>query len=137
MPAARLLALPGLVLALSGCSYFAFLKPPTVPRERGAASTELGPAFASAALTAPGPAEGDWLTYNRTLEGDRFSPLAEITTDNVGRLVERCRFETGERTPMQSGPLAVAGTIFFTSAEYTYAVDGATCRLRWKHRYEY
>ena len=25
----------------------------------------------------------DWPTYNRTYAGDRFSPLADITTDNV------------------------------------------------------
>jgi alcohol dehydrogenase (cytochrome c) len=115
----------------------AFLKAPTVPRARGEASTVQGPAFGSAALAPPGPAEGDWRAYNRTLEGDRFSPLAEITAANVSRLSERCRFETGERAPMQSGPLAVGGTVFFTSAEYTYAVNGGTCRLRWKHRYEY
>ena len=129
--------LPWLPLALAGCSYFAFLKPPTVPRERGEAVTEKGPAFGSAALAPAGPEDGDWRTFNRTLEGDRFSPLDEITAANVDRLVERCRFETGERTPMQSGPIALAGTIYFTSAEYTYAVDGGTCRLRWKHRYEY
>jgi len=26
---------------------------------------------------------GDWPSYNRTLAGDRFSPLAEITTTNA------------------------------------------------------
>ena len=26
---------------------------------------------------------GDWLTYNRTVAGDRFSPLAEITRANT------------------------------------------------------
>jgi glucose dehydrogenase len=34
----------------------------------GSASTEL-----------PAVAPGDWPTYNRTLAGDRFSPLDEIT----------------------------------------------------------
>jgi outer membrane protein assembly factor BamB len=38
---------------------------------------------------------------------------------------------------MQSGPIVVDGTIYLTTAEYTYAVDGMTCKLRWKHRYEY
>ncbi|HEU5041882.1 MAG TPA: PQQ-binding-like beta-propeller repeat protein [Gemmatimonadales bacterium] len=129
--------LAALLLASSGCAYLGFLKPPTVPRERGSAETEQGPAFASAALVPPGPADGDWGTYNRTLAGDRYSPLGEITPANVTRLTEVCRYETGERTPMQSGPLAVAGTIYFTSAQYTYAVEGERCRLRWRHRYEY
>ena len=126
-----------LVTPLAGCSYLAFLKPPTVPRERGAATTERGPAYGIAGLAAAGPAAGDWRFYNRTLEGERFSPLDQITVANVSRLAERCRFDTGERVPMESGPIAVGGTVFFTSAEYTYAVDGADCRLRWKHRYEY
>jgi alcohol dehydrogenase (cytochrome c) len=128
----------GLLVGLGGCSYLAFLKPPTVPRERGLASTERGPAFDSASVLAGGGgAEVDWLTYNRTLAGDRYSPLGEITQANVSALVRVCRFETGERTPMESGPIVVRGTVYLTTAEYTYAVDGATCELRWKHRYRY
>lgn len=127
----------GGALGLAACSYLAFLKPPTVPRERGTASTERGPAFASAAAASPNSAGADWRTYNRTLAGDRFSPLEEITRANVAGVRRACRFDTGERTPMQSGPIVVDGTIYLTTAEYTYAVDGTTCELRWKHRYEY
>src|SRR5215469_10573513 len=29
---------------------------------------------------------GNWLTYSRTYNGQRYSPLAEVTTSNVGRL---------------------------------------------------
>ena len=31
----------------------------------------------------PSPASGDWPTFNRTLAGDRFSPLTEIDRSNV------------------------------------------------------
>jgi alcohol dehydrogenase (cytochrome c) len=125
----------GVVAGLGGCSYLPFLKPPTVPRERGRALTERGPAFDSVPAARSGrTAGGDWLTYNRTLAGDRCSPLREVTRATLRRA---CRFETGERTPMESGPIAVAGTIYLTTAEYTYALDGATCALRWKHRYRY
>jgi glucose dehydrogenase len=34
----------------------------------------------------PEPSDGDWMTYNRTLQGDRYSPLKEITTANVKNL---------------------------------------------------
>ena len=38
------------------------------------------------ALTAPAQtADGDWTTFNRTYAGERFSPLKEITTANVGK----------------------------------------------------
>jgi len=29
---------------------------------------------------------GNWLTYSRNYQGHRFSPLAEITAENVSRL---------------------------------------------------
>jgi alcohol dehydrogenase (cytochrome c) len=98
--------------------------------------TETGPAFAAGTRSGNG-GDADWTTYNRTLAGDRFSPLDEISRANVAALHRACRFETGERTPMQSGPIVIAPTVYFTTAEYTYAVDGATCALRWKHRYQY
>ena len=38
---------------------------------------------ALAASSVARAADGDWLTYNRTLAGDRFSPLTEINRSNV------------------------------------------------------
>jgi alcohol dehydrogenase (cytochrome c) len=125
-------------LLLSACSYLGFLKPPTVPRERGEYSVERGPGFAPAGAShSAGAAETDWLTYNRTLAGERWAPLAQIHRRNVSRLRQVCRFQTGERIPMQAGPVVVAGTLYFTSAERTYAIDASTCALRWKARYDY
>jgi alcohol dehydrogenase (cytochrome c) len=123
-------------LLLAGCSQLKFLEPPSVPVARGRASTEKGPAFG-----APVPSRidttADWLTYNRNLEGTRGSPLSEIDTGNVARLRPVCTFQLDERAAFQSGPVVVGGTMYFTTAEYTYAMDAATCGLRWKHRYQY
>ncbi len=44
-----------------------------------------------------------------------------------------CTFDTGERTNMQTGPVAVHGTLYVTTDTLTYAIDGATCALRWRH----
>jgi alcohol dehydrogenase (cytochrome c) len=120
----------------SACSQLKFLKAPTVPRARGQSSLERGPAFL------PPPAGGidtvaDWLTYNRTLEGNRGSPLPDIDTGNVARLQRVCSFKLGERAALQSGPVVVGGTMFVTTAERTYAIDAATCALRWRHEYGY
>ncbi|HZA99122.1 MAG TPA: PQQ-binding-like beta-propeller repeat protein [Gemmatimonadales bacterium] len=123
-------------LLLASCSQLKFLKPPSVPVERGEASTERGPAF-GAPLPNRIDTLADWLTYNRNLEGSRGSPLAEIDTGNVERLRPVCTFELDERAAFQSGPIVVGGTMFFTTAEYTYAMDSASCALRWKHRYRY
>jgi alcohol dehydrogenase (cytochrome c) len=125
-------------LILGGCAQLAFLKPPSVPRPRGASSLTRGPAYGAARAGAPaGDTVGDWLTYNRTLEGNRGSPLAEIDTANVARLRLACALELGERANLQTGPVVVAGTIYLTTAEQTYAADAATCALRWRYRYRY
>ena len=77
----------------------------------------------------------NWPTYNRTYGSDRFSPLAEITPANVASLRPLCSYDTGETTSFQTGPLVVDGTIYFTTDLNTYAIDAATCALRWKNEH--
>jgi len=76
---------------------------------------------------------GDWPTYGGPLAGDRYSPLAQITTANVSRLRQVCAFDAPEAVNFQSGLVAVDGVLYFTLFNNTYAVDGATCRQVWKH----
>jgi alcohol dehydrogenase (cytochrome c) len=111
-----LLALLGLACACGGAQ---------PPRER-----DEPPAAPAAARSA---ATGDWLTYNGPLAGDRYSPLAQISTANVGRLGQVCAFDAPEAVNFQSGIVAVGGVLYFTLFNHTYAVDGATCRQKWKH----
>jgi PQQ-dependent dehydrogenase (methanol/ethanol family) len=76
--------------------------------------------------------DGDWTTFNRTYGGERFSPLKEITTDNVGELRPVCTYDTGETVAFQTGPLVVNGVMYFTTFKNTYAIDAGTCALKWK-----
>ncbi|MEA2723032.1 MAG: hypothetical protein QOH59_803, partial [Gemmatimonadales bacterium] len=121
---------------LMGCSQLVFLKQPSVPTPAGPSSLELGPAFGPEPI---GPIDtiADWATYNRTLEGNRGSPLAEIDTSNVAQLRPVCTFDLGERAAFETGPVVVGGTMYLTTAQGTYAIDAASCRLRWKHTYKY
>ena len=41
-------------------------------------------------------ADGDWRFYGRTANGDRYSPLAQITPDNVSKLKLAWQFHTGD-----------------------------------------
>ncbi|MDQ6831458.1 MAG: PQQ-binding-like beta-propeller repeat protein, partial [Gemmatimonadota bacterium] len=135
MKVSRLLVVAS--LSLSGCSYLAFLKPPSVPRERGDTETIRGAATGvTARRTAIDPSQ-DWATYNGTFEGTRSSPLAGIDQSNVGRLKPLCAFPLGEQANLQSGIVEVGGVMFVTTAVNTYAIDAATCALVWKHTYEY
>jgi hypothetical protein len=66
-------------------------------------------ALAGAQATAPAPSPGDWPSYNRTLAGERYSPLAEITTANVARLRTICSHTLPEVTSLQTGTARPAG----------------------------
>jgi PQQ-dependent dehydrogenase (methanol/ethanol family) len=91
-------------------------------------------ACAEATSAAPPAAHAaDWPAYNRTLAGDRYSPLAEITTANVGQLELRCEYTLPEVVSFQTGPLVIDGTMYFTSFEGSYAIDAATCKEKWSH----
>jgi alcohol dehydrogenase (cytochrome c) len=79
----------------------------------------------------------DRLGYNNWLAGDRFSPLRQITPANAAALRAVCTYRLGERVPMESGPVVIGGTLYVTTARRTYAIDAATCALRWKHTYDY
>lgn len=90
----------------------------------------------TARAVAPDPAK-DWSGYNNTLTGSRFSPLVQITPQNAGALRQVCAFDLHERAAMESGPVVVGGVLFVTTPKSTYAIDAATCALRWKHTYDY
>src|SRR3712207_4686298 len=51
------------------------------------------------------PTVGDWASYNGNYANDRFSPLAEIRTNNVHQLERLCMFDTGDTTSFQNGPV--------------------------------
>ena len=87
-----------------------------------APTSHLGPSIASA----------DWPSYNRTLAGDRYSPLTEIDRSNVGRLQSVCSYTLPEVTSLQTGPIVVAGTMYFTTDTISYAIDAANCAEKWK-----
>jgi alcohol dehydrogenase (cytochrome c) len=62
---------------------------------KGAGAAGVPPA----ATTSTSAAAGDWPSYNRTVNSDRFSPLAEITTANVGKLKVLCTYDVGGTRP--------------------------------------
>jgi alcohol dehydrogenase (cytochrome c) len=83
---------------------------------------------------APTLSDADWPGYNRSYAGDRYSSLKQITAANISRLRPVCTFDAKERVAFQTGPLVVDGTLYFTTDTNSYAIDAATCALRWKQR---
>src|SRR6185312_16254989 len=66
-------------------------------------------------------ASANWLTYNRTYEGDRYSPLKQINTTNVKQLHLLHIFDFGKDiSSLQTGPVVVDGIMYFTTDTITY-----------------
>jgi alcohol dehydrogenase (cytochrome c) len=90
-----------------------------------------GTAASAPARVAQDVPDGDWPSYNRTLAGDRFSPLEEINRGNVAQLQVVCTYVLPEANAMQAGPIVVEGTMYFTTERGSYAIDAATCAEKW------
>ncbi len=83
------------------------------------------------------PIEGDtdWPSYNRQLDGNRFSELSEINTANAGKLTEVCRVRMGGAGPFNSGPVLVNGGLYYTTSRGTVAINPQNCDVIWKSLY--
>ena len=97
----------------------------------GVALTLLGACAAVARAAAPITQPANWPAYNRTLAGDRYSPLAQINSANVARLRLRCAYTLPEVVSFQTGPLVIDGTMYFTTFKGSYAIDASNCREKW------
>ena len=80
---------------------------------------------------------GDWPSYNNTLEGTRFATQTEITPANVVRLGPVCTYDLGSEVSFQTGPIAVDGVIYLTTAYDTLAIDAGNCTLKWRTTEDY
>lgn len=84
---------------------------------------------------------GEWHHYGRTVFGQRYSPLAGITVDNVGKLEPAWTFRTGDvrgsedvpETTYQVTPLKIGDTLYIcTPHNLAIAIDAATGKERWR-----
>lgn len=77
-----------------------------------------------------------WLSNNNHLNGERFSPLKDITPTNATQLHEVCRVKIDGPTTFHAGLVVVDGVIYTNTALETVAIDATTCAVRWKYSYE-
>lgn len=79
-----------------------------------------------------------WLTFSGDYSGQRHSPLTQINTANVNRLVPAWTFQTGTLTRgrgFETTPLVVDGVLYVTgSNNYAWALDAKTGRPFWQYR---
>lgn len=87
-----------------------------------------GKAFADAASGA------DWLSHGRTWSEQRFSPLNQVDTGNIGELKLAWYADLDSAGEIEATPL-VAGGIIYTSGTFgvVYAIDGKTGQQLWQY----
>jgi len=79
----------------------------------------------------------NWLMYNRTYSGWRYSPLDQINAGNVKKLVPKWIFSGGTLGDQQMTPIVNDGVMYTTSTSIALnrvqAVDAVTGALLWKY----
>lgn len=75
----------------------------------------------------------DWPEYLGGPERNHYSPLTQITPENVNQLEVAWTYRTGDLGMMQCNPIVVGGVLFGVSAtNQLFALDAATGKLLWK-----
>jgi alcohol dehydrogenase (cytochrome c) len=86
----------------------------------------------------------NWLTYHGAYDGQRFSPLNQISASNVKDLRVAWMFQSGViglvATPatyaFEATPIVVDGVMYVTGYDgYVWALDAATGRMLWQYRH--
>src|SRR4249919_3719932 len=119
----------------------------TLSTPAGTLTTETNPAYKAAAAAVPSPplaaaawpnaAAGDWPSYNRTPTSQRFSPLDQINTKNVGNLKVLCTYDLGVFTAFESGLIMVNNALIGTAEFEIFSINPATCAENWRTRLDY
>jgi glucose dehydrogenase len=93
----------------------------------------------SCALAQPAEESGDWTMAARDFANTRYSPLDQITTDNVKSLKVAWRFDTGVNRGQDAAPLIVGKTMYVVTPfpNYLFAFDlenpGPNGNVKWKY----
>jgi PQQ-dependent dehydrogenase (methanol/ethanol family) len=103
---------------------------PTVPQSVGKAISAIPD---DAEIANPKPS--DWLMYNHTFDGQRYSTLDQITNKNASKLTATCLVQLGEVGWFQANPVVYDGTMYVTSPYNTYAINAKTCEKLWTRLY--
>lgn len=95
------------------------------------ASPFVGLAQTTEELTNPAP--GDWPTYGRTLEMQRYSPLDQINTENVSDLDLAWSRSLGFDMAAQFSPAVYQGVMYINGPDRVQALDATNGELLWEY----
>ena len=79
----------------------------------------------------------NWLTFYGNYRAWSYSPLEQITRENVKQLVPAWAFPTGGQNGLQAAPLVVDGVLYLENHQnHVFAMEAATGRPLWTYSYE-
>lgn len=78
------------------------------------------------------PRQGDWPSYNGTLDGNRYSKLNQINLQNAAQLELQWTY-TIQYFGLETTPVVVDGVMFVTGNNQVYALSGRTGREIWRY----
>ena len=79
------------------------------------------------------PRQGDWPSYNGTLDGNRNSTLDQINQQNAAQLQMQWVYSI-QFNGLETTPIVVDGVMFITGNNQVYAVSGKTGREIWRYQ---
>src|SRR3569832_481858 len=77
------------------------------------------------------------LNYGMGYNLQRFSPLTQISKDNVKDLVPVWNYSLADDRSEESHPIIYQGTLYITTHNATMAIDAKTGKQIWKTKVEY
>jgi alcohol dehydrogenase (cytochrome c) len=84
------------------------------------------------------PADADWLMIRRTYDGWGYSPLDQITPQNVTRLRPAWVLSTGVNNGHEAAPIVSSGVMFVgTPSGQVLAIDVKSGTLLWRYRRQF
>ena len=77
---------------------------------------------------------GNWLSHGRTYSEQRYSPLSQITDQNVDQLGLAWHFDLGDTRGIEATPIVVDGVMYVTGGwSKVFALDAVTGEQIWAY----
>ena len=87
-----------------------------------------------ARLVEGSPDGADWLSYGRTMDEQRFSPLTQVTDQNVNQLGLEWSSDLDTARGQEATPIVVDGIMYISTAwSMVKAYDAATGKKLWEY----
>ncbi len=88
-------------------------------------------------LLKPDAQPGNWLSYSRTYDNQRHSPLAQVNTRNVSKLQLQWVWQARSLEKFEATPVVVNGVLYTVQAPNdVVALDAATGRIFWTYSHQ-